>query len=90
MSLLITIAVIGGIIGWLASILMKNDARTEMVANVTVGVVGSLVGVAIAGELGMNVHDAPAGWIIAAIGAALLVVVLRALRTVSRLPARGW
>ena len=33
--------VIGGIVGWLASILMKTNAQMGILANVVVGVVGS-------------------------------------------------
>ena len=40
MDLIISL-VIGGIVGWLASILMKADAQMGMIANVLVGIVGS-------------------------------------------------
>lgn len=36
--------VIGGILGWLASIVMKTDGQQGMFLNVIVGVVGALVG----------------------------------------------
>ena len=43
---LIVTLIIGGVIGWLASILMKANARMGILANVIVGVIGSFLGVA--------------------------------------------
>jgi len=86
MNLLVTI-IIGGIIGWLASILMKTNAQMGLVANVIVGIIGSFLGTAIAGALGMPIHSGFESWIVAVAGAALLIVILRALGVFSRLPA---
>jgi uncharacterized membrane protein YeaQ/YmgE (transglycosylase-associated protein family) len=36
--------VVGGIIGWLASLVMKTDAQQGMLLNVVVGIVGALLG----------------------------------------------
>lgn len=36
--------VIGGILGWLASIVMKTDGQQGIILNVVVGIVGALVG----------------------------------------------
>jgi uncharacterized membrane protein YeaQ/YmgE (transglycosylase-associated protein family) len=36
--------VIGGIIGWLASMVMKTDAQQGVILNVVVGIVGALLG----------------------------------------------
>ena len=36
--------VLGGIVGWLASILMKTDAQQGLLLNVLVGIVGAMVG----------------------------------------------
>jgi uncharacterized membrane protein YeaQ/YmgE (transglycosylase-associated protein family) len=35
---------VGGIIGWLASLVMRTDARQGVVLNVVVGIVGALLG----------------------------------------------
>lgn len=40
---LIILLVVGGIIGWLASIIMRTDAQQGIVLNVVVGIVGALV-----------------------------------------------
>jgi len=51
MSWVITL-IVGGVVGWLASLVMKTNAQMGLIANVIVGVVGSLLGFWIAGLLG--------------------------------------
>jgi len=43
MSFIIWI-VIGGILGWLASMVMKTDAQQGLLLNIVVGIVGALLG----------------------------------------------
>lgn len=40
---LLLILLVGGIIGWLASIVMRTDAQQGIFLNVVVGVVGALI-----------------------------------------------
>lgn len=40
---LLLILLVGGVIGWLASILMRTDAQQGVFLNVVVGVVGALI-----------------------------------------------
>jgi uncharacterized membrane protein YeaQ/YmgE (transglycosylase-associated protein family) len=78
MDLIISL-IIGGIVGWLASIVMKTNAQMGLIANILVGVVGSALGFWLAGALGL----APAGgimrFVVALIGAVVLIFILRAL-----------
>jgi uncharacterized membrane protein YeaQ/YmgE (transglycosylase-associated protein family) len=83
-NLLVTL-IIGGVVGWLASIVMRTNAQMGILANVLVGVVGSILGVAIANALGVRTHTAAASWVIAILGAALLIALLRALGVFNRL-----
>ncbi len=76
--------IIGGVVGWLASILMKTNAQMGIVANVIVGVFGSFLGVAVASAMGVRAHTAPAAWVVAILGAALLIGILRALGVFNR------
>jgi uncharacterized membrane protein YeaQ/YmgE (transglycosylase-associated protein family) len=69
--------IIGGIAGWLASILMKTNAQMGLIANVLVGVVGSLMGYWIAGLLGIAPTGGILGFVVAVAGAALLIFLLR-------------
>ena len=36
--------IVGGLIGWLASVVMKTDGQQGIVLNVIVGIVGALIG----------------------------------------------
>jgi uncharacterized membrane protein YeaQ/YmgE (transglycosylase-associated protein family) len=78
MNWIITL-VIGGIIGWLASIIMKTNAQMGIIANVLVGVVGAMLGFWVAGLLGITAAGGLLGFLIAIAGAVLLIVILRAL-----------
>lgn len=78
MDLIITI-VVGGIIGWLASLVMKTGAQMGLIANVIVGIIGSSLGFWLAGALGLAAYGSIARWIVAVAGAAILIFVLKAL-----------
>ncbi|GIK33674.1 MAG: hypothetical protein AMXMBFR45_24260 [Gammaproteobacteria bacterium] len=78
MSWIITI-IVGGIIGWLASIIMKTNAQMGLIGNVLVGIVGSSLGFWVAGLLGLSASSPVAGWIVAVIGAVLLIFLLKAI-----------
>ena len=36
--------IIGGIVGWLASIIMRTDAQQGLLLNIIVGIIGELIG----------------------------------------------
>jgi uncharacterized membrane protein YeaQ/YmgE (transglycosylase-associated protein family) len=36
--------IIGGVIGWLASLIMRTDAQQGLLLNIVVGIVGALLG----------------------------------------------
>lgn len=36
--------VVGGLIGWVASMVMKTDAQQGMILNVVVGIIGAMLG----------------------------------------------
>lgn len=50
MGLIITL-IVGGIIGWLASIVMRTDAQQGIFLNIVVGIIGSLLGAVLLGPL---------------------------------------
>jgi len=41
---IILIIIIGGILGWLASLVMRTDAQQGILLNIVVGVVGAILG----------------------------------------------
>ena len=81
MNWIVTI-VLGGIVGWLASIMMKTNAQMGLIANVIIGIVGSILGFWLAGVLGLAVYGLIAQGIVAVAGAAILIFVLKALGVV--------
>ena len=75
MDLIITL-IIGGVVGWLASIVMKTNAQMGWIANVLVGIVGSALGFWLAGMAGIAASGGILRFVIAIAGAALLIFVL--------------
>jgi uncharacterized membrane protein YeaQ/YmgE (transglycosylase-associated protein family) len=78
MDLIITL-IIGGIVGWLASIIMRTNGQMGILANVLVGIVGSFIGHAIANAMNLGPRGTLAGWVVSILGAALLIALLNAL-----------
>jgi uncharacterized membrane protein YeaQ/YmgE (transglycosylase-associated protein family) len=85
MSLLISI-LIGGFIGWLASLVMSTDSQQGAVANVVIGIVGAALGRWVFGDL-LRLGSAHAagsftvfGVLWAVLGACMLIGLLRLVR----------
>jgi len=76
MDWLVTI-IVGGIVGWLGSMLAKTNAQMGLIANVVVGIIGSSLGFWLAGALGIAAYGAIARWIVAVIGAVVLIAILK-------------
>ena len=71
--------VIGGVIGWLASMVMKTNAQMGVIANIIVGIVGAVLGGWLAGVLGLTTSGAVMSWVMAVAGAAVLIALLKVL-----------
>jgi uncharacterized membrane protein YeaQ/YmgE (transglycosylase-associated protein family) len=78
MNWIVTI-VVGAIVGWLASIVMKTNAQMGAIANILVGIVGSSLGFWLAGVMGLSSGGPIMGWLVAIAGAAVLIFLLKAL-----------
>lgn len=77
---------VGALIGWLASIVMKTDAKQGALANVLIGIIGSALGRWLFGDV-LNIGTATAagsfsliGVVWGVVGAAVLIFVLRSMR----------
>lgn len=72
--------IVGGIAGWLASLVMNRDASMGIFLNIVVGCVGSVIGNAVAGPLlgvGGSVQEfSITGLIIAFFGAVILLAIV--------------
>ena len=49
--------VIGGVVGWLASLVMRTDAQQGIILNIVVGIIGAVIAGLIFG--GGNINDNP-------------------------------
>ncbi|WP_230279640.1 MULTISPECIES: GlsB/YeaQ/YmgE family stress response membrane protein [unclassified Croceicoccus] len=72
--------IVGGVAGWLASMVMNRDASMGIFWNIVVGCVGSLIGNALAGPLfgvqGTVQAFSLTGLIIAFVGAVVLLAIV--------------
>ncbi len=72
--------IVGGVAGWLASLVMNRDASMGIFWNIVVGCVGSVVGNMIAGPLlgisGSVQEFSLTGLIVAVVGAVVLLGVI--------------
>jgi uncharacterized membrane protein YeaQ/YmgE (transglycosylase-associated protein family) len=82
------VIIVGGIVGWIASILMKTNGQMGIIANVLVGIVGSALGFWLAGQLGIAPASGVLRFLIALAGAVLLIFILQALGVFRRPSAR--
>ncbi|HET9428840.1 MAG TPA: GlsB/YeaQ/YmgE family stress response membrane protein [Allosphingosinicella sp.] len=81
MNILIWV-VIGGIIGWLASLVMRTDAQQGILLNVVVGIVGAFLGglVFSGGDLGAARPDDITSFLVALVGAIVLLAIVNLFR----------
>jgi uncharacterized membrane protein YeaQ/YmgE (transglycosylase-associated protein family) len=78
--------IVGGVVGWIASILMKTNAQMGIVGNVIIGIIGSALGYWLAGLLGLAPSGGFVRFLVAIAGAVLLIFILRALGVFKRAP----
>lgn len=79
---IVTWVVLGGLAGWIASMITGTDARVNGVANVIVGVIGAIIGGLILQLLGAG---SPSGFNLASLltailGAVILLSLVKAFR----------
>jgi len=77
--------IVGGIIGWVASMIMKTDAQQGMILNVVVGIIGALLGgwllAPLLGTGTINQNDfSVAGLLVSLLGAIILLAIVNFVR----------
>lgn len=73
--------VLGGLAGWIASMIMGREAQMGLVANVVVGIIGALVGGFLVSFFGVDVQVfSIVGLLVAVLGAVVLLAILGALK----------
>ena len=70
--------ILGGVIGWLASLIMKTESQMGLFGNVAVGLIGSSLGFWAAAKIRIDAKSTVARWAVAVAGAVLFIVILRA------------
>lgn len=73
--------VVGGIIGWLASIIMRTDAQQGIFLNIIVGIIGAFIGGLIIS--GGSINDAPltvTSFLVSLLGAVILLAIVNLVR----------
>ncbi|MEH3045716.1 GlsB/YeaQ/YmgE family stress response membrane protein [Sphingomonas adhaesiva] len=73
--------IVGGVIGWLASIIMRTDAQQGIFLNIVVGVIGAFLG----GLLfsGGSINNAPLtvySFLVSLLGAVILLAIVNLVR----------
>ncbi len=72
--------VIGGVVGWLASIVMRTDAQQGIFLNVIVGSVGAFIGGLL---FGANINSrvmTPTTFLVSLLGAIILLAIVNLVR----------
>jgi uncharacterized membrane protein YeaQ/YmgE (transglycosylase-associated protein family) len=77
---LVWTVIVGGIVGWLAGMVMKTGGQMGIVANIVVGIVGAAIGGWIFGLLGLAAYGLVGRLIMYVAGAAVLIAILKALK----------
>jgi uncharacterized membrane protein YeaQ/YmgE (transglycosylase-associated protein family) len=76
--------IVGGVVGWLASIVMRTDAQQGILLNVVVGIVGALLaGFVVSPLLGIgtiNQGISIATFLVSLVGAIILLAVVNLFR----------
>jgi len=77
--------VVGGVLGWLASIVMRTDAQQGILLNVVVGIVGALIaGFVIAPLFGTGTINSSdfslSGLLVSFVGAVVLLAIVNLFR----------
>ncbi len=73
--------IIGGVIGWLASMVMRTDAQQGIVLNIVVGIVGAFIGGII--FAGGSINNAPLtvySFLASLVGAIILLAIVNLVR----------
>ncbi len=76
--------IVGGIVGWLASIIMRRDGQQGILLNIVVGIVGAFIGGWLIGPLlgagSINDGITVRSFVVSLIGAVILLAIVNLFR----------
>lgn len=73
--------VVGGVVGWLASMIMRTDAQQGVILNIVVGIVGAFLGGLIFSR--GDINEAPlnlTAFLVSLVGAVILLAIVNLFR----------
>jgi uncharacterized membrane protein YeaQ/YmgE (transglycosylase-associated protein family) len=71
--------IVGGVCGWLASLIMRTDAQQGIILNIVVGVVGAVIA-GLLGRVNINQGFSIEGFLYSLIGAVVLLAIVNLIR----------
>ncbi|MEP6634624.1 MAG: GlsB/YeaQ/YmgE family stress response membrane protein [Luteimonas sp.] len=76
--------IVGGIVGWLASMIMKTDGQQGIVLNVVVGIIGAFIGGWLIGPMlgagSINDGFSVMSFVVSLLGAVILLAIVNLFR----------
>lgn len=70
----------GGIVGWLASLIMRTDAQQGILLNIVVGIVGAFIGGLLIGGGSINTVITLNSFLVSLLGAVILLAIVNFVR----------
>lgn len=74
--------IFGGLVGWIASLIMNTDPEQGVLLNITVGIVGAIIGGWVMtffgenGVTGFNLYS----FVVALLGSVMLIIIVKSLK----------
>ncbi len=72
--------VVGGVVGWLASMIMRTDAQQGLLLNIVVGIVGAFLGGLLFNRGSINEAVTLNTFLVSLVGAVLLLAIVNLVR----------
>jgi uncharacterized membrane protein YeaQ/YmgE (transglycosylase-associated protein family) len=72
--------IVGGIVGWLASLIMRTDAQQGIILNIVVGIIGAVVAGLLLGKGNINQGLSIETFLWSLIGAVILLAIVNLIR----------
>lgn len=76
---LIVWLIVGGVIGWLASLIMRTDAQQGILLNIVVGIIGAFIGGLLFGG-SINQGITVMSFVVSLVGAVILLAIVNLVR----------
>lgn len=72
--------IMGGVVGWLASLVMRTDAQQGILLNIVVGIVGAFIGGLVFSGGSINQGITVTSFLVSLVGAIILLAIVNLVR----------